>query len=255
MNNIVKIAILIFILILVSFFNKSEGFVDAYNNNIKDMTEEDYTAYVINLDTRQDRMEKIMNHFNGKLNLKRFNAIKDKEGWKGCGMSHVAIVQKAKDEGLPTVLVIEDDCEPTEHFDKWPEIKKWLDTHKDQWDLFVGGNSYYAWNNNQSKTVKPICKLNTISLYKTKSQAAHFCYWNSSAYDAFLEYPVIEAVDLWPNRQNLKIVTSTPFIAVQAKNFSNINNKEEDYSGYFDTSEKKIATINNVTECFKNLLQ
>lgn len=82
--------------------------------------------YVINLDSRPDRWEKIQEEFNrvGITNYERFSAIRPvalrpdflkgkPEGYRigcyGCLLSHMCVIQKAKEEGLKEVLIIEDD--------------------------------------------------------------------------------------------------------------------------------------------------
>jgi len=235
----ILLIILIIIYLLLNFKSK-ENFINISND-----------AYVINLDNRTDRLQKIINYFSNYLTLYRISAIKHDDGAKGCALSHISIIKMAKEKNLPTVLILEDDCMPTESFNLWPQVKQWLDNNRDKWDLYVGGNSYYAWNNNN--TIEPLCKLDSIKLYRTKAQAFHFCYWNSSAYDLYLELENEidngSIADLWANNQNLKIVSSVPFIAVQSKDYSNIENKDIDYSNYFTSSEEKINSITNTTNC------
>jgi len=236
---IIFIIILIIIYLLLNFKIK-ENFINISND-----------VYVINLDNRPDRLQNIVNYFSDYLTLYRISAIKHDDGAKGCALSHISIIKMAKEKNLPTVLILEDDCMPTESFYLWPQIKQWLDNNKDKWDLYVGGNSYYAWNDNN--TIKPLCKLDSIKLYRTKAQSSHFYYWNSTAYDSYLE---LEneldnggIADLWANNQNFKIISSVPFIAVQSKDYSNIENRNIDYSNYFNSSEKKIDSILNNTSC------
>ena len=247
MNKKYKYFIYIFILILITIYllfkfniKVKENFININND-----------AYIINLDERKDRLQNIDNYFSSYLTLHRVSAIKHNDGLKGCALSHISIIKMAKEKNLSTVLVLEDDCVPTKSFNLWPRIKQWLDNNRDKWDLYVGGNSYYAWNS--SNTIEPLCKLDSIKLYRTKAQASHFYYWNSSAYDSYLE---LEneldnggIVDLWANNKNLRIISSTPFIAVQSKDYSNIVNRNIDYSNYFSSSEKKIDSIPNNTTC------
>ena len=245
MNKKYKYIIYILILILITIYllfklNIKETFINMNND-----------AYIINLDERNDRLQKIHTKFSSYLTLHRVSAIKHNDGAKGCALSHISIIKMAKEKNLPTVLVLEDDCVPTESFNLWPQTKQWLDNNRDKWDLYVGGNSYYAWNN--TNTIEPLCKLDSIKFYRTKAQAFHFCYWNSSAYDSYLELENEldngSIADLWANNKNLRIISSTPFIAVQSKDYSNIENRDIDYSIYFSSSEKKIDSVTNNITC------
>ena len=240
--NIILILLVIFIL---------------YYNILPSIREENI-GYVINLDKRPDRWIQINKLFsNIPFVLERFSAINHTEGMKGCGLSHSALIQMAKNNNLPSSLIMEDDCEPSENFIiQWPLIKKWLDSHKNEWDIFIGGNSYYfKADTNSLSTVKPICTFNgEIKLYYTKIMALHFYYLNNSGYDIMLKWKekMKEPIDMWPNETNMKIVSCTPFIAKQYSDYSNIGNHDTAYyKGVFEDSESKIASINNIKSCYK----
>ena len=67
-------------------------------------------AFFINLDSRPDRKQ----HVEGQLSAlgipaERFKAIKLKNGAIGCSMSHIKVLEMAKANDLPHVLIVEDD--------------------------------------------------------------------------------------------------------------------------------------------------
>lgn len=64
----------------------------------------------INLDRRTDRRAEMEEEL-AKIELsgERFPAIERKPGALGCGLSHLAILRRAKEEGWPNVLILEDD--------------------------------------------------------------------------------------------------------------------------------------------------
>ena len=239
-------------------------FNDYTNRRIKIDTFEDVEkdkAYVINLDSRPDRWTKMLEKFkDAPFQLERFSAIKDSVGWKGCGNSHMALIQMAKDNNLPSILIMEDDCNPSKEFNEyWPKIKKWLDSNKNKWDIFIGGNTYYgsvftSSKDKQLNTIEPVCTIKPdIKLYSTKLLCLHFYYLNSSAYDRFLEWKndidKNGAVDVWPNTIKMKIISCIPFIASQNEDYSNINNTTANYKSMFKTSENLIASIQNNLVC------
>ena len=218
-------------------------------------------AYVINLDNRNDRWESTQKYFKDSfIDLERISAIRNENGHLGCGMSIQKVIKMAKDNNMKSILIMEDDCKPSDDFNKsWPLIKNWLDTNKDKWDIFIGGNTYYGsvFTSNTHKqldTVKPICIINSsIKLYYTKLLCLHFYYLNRSGYDNFLEWKkdidTNGAVDVWPNTIKMKIVSCIPFIATQESNYSNIGNNVADYDSSFKTSEHVIASIQNNSIC------
>jgi GR25 family glycosyltransferase involved in LPS biosynthesis len=243
------ILLLLLIVIIIISIKKNEPYTDV----VKDK------AYVINLDDRPDRFDIISKSFEkAPFDIERFSAIKDSVGWKGCGKSHCAIIQMAKDNHMPTVLIMEDDCKPSKNFNEsWPLIKNWLDNNKNDWDIYIGGTTYYYIMDKSPDTIKPICKINdSIKLYNTKLLCLHFYYLNSSVYDRFLEWKKdvdkSGPIDLWPDSIHMRIVTSTPFIASQNDSYSNIANSQADYSNAFKDSNKIIASIQNNSACDLN---
>jgi GR25 family glycosyltransferase involved in LPS biosynthesis len=245
--------IFLFIIVFNNYTNRTN--IDTFEDVKKEI------AYVINLDSRTDRWTKIQDKFkDSEFQLERFSAIKDSVGWKGCGYSHMALIEKAKNDNMPSILIMEDDCVPSKEFNEyWPKIKKWLDTNKDSWDIFIGGNTYYGSvfvspQDKQLNTIKPICFIEpNIKLYVTKMLTTTYYYLNSSAYDKFLEWKndidKNGAVDVWPNTIKMKIISCIPFIATQESDYSDIDNTERTYNHIFKNSEEVISSIQNNSVC------
>ena len=64
----------------------------------------------INLDERVDRKQQIQQELATMFPVvERFAAIKRIPGSIGCTMSHIAVLERAKAEGWPSVLIVEDD--------------------------------------------------------------------------------------------------------------------------------------------------
>jgi hypothetical protein len=185
--------------------------------------------YVINLAERQDRWTRIQELFKD-FNLIRIDAVKHARGRIGCFLSHKKAIQLAKERGMKSICVIEDDCEPIQGIDlkqTLSVIKKYLDTHND-WNLFIGGGAYV--------TVKDIIRgplpLELESerdslpkLYVTQAiSCLHFVIYHESSYDFFLQHPLNTAIDkAWCHK--LQAIIPLPFIATQSDGFSNIDNK------------------------------
>jgi hypothetical protein len=73
----------------------------------------EYHAVYINLDRRTDRresIESVLDSLQIPIDRRtRFPAIYHSLGWVGCTQSHCAVIEMAKREGWPAVLVFEDD--------------------------------------------------------------------------------------------------------------------------------------------------
>ena len=64
--------------------------------------------FVINLDKRKDRLEEVSEMLKD-YQWERIEAIETAKGYYGCVLSHIKSLKKAKEEGLPEVLIMEDD--------------------------------------------------------------------------------------------------------------------------------------------------
>jgi GR25 family glycosyltransferase involved in LPS biosynthesis len=220
------------------------------------------TTYVINLDKRTDRWNRIQDTFkNLPFNLERISAIENSDdGLLGCTQSFVKAVEQAKQNNLPYILIMEDDCKPTDKLENlWPIIKEWLEKNMDKWEIFLGGNSLYGFNNDIS-TVKALCKINeNLKLYYTSISTAHFICINSSVYDKYIEVKDFltkekfnkeeHGSDRWAKTKEMKIVTPIPFIAIQEQSYSNIIKGDVNYNTLFIESEKNINSLENNIDC------
>jgi len=98
--------------------------------------------YYINLDYRTDRRERAIQEFQkiGIQNPNRFSAIKnDIHGGIGCGLSHVAVLEKAKQNGWDYVIIMEDDIkfyDPEETMQKINNIFQ----SDIEWDVMIIGS-------------------------------------------------------------------------------------------------------------------
>lgn len=97
--------------------------------------------YVLNLDKRPDRWSNIRKQLDkaGISKAERFPAIHRNPGWIGCYESHLAILQKAFNQHVRNVLILEDDAEL---YPDWLSIwQSGKDQIKPDWDmLYLGYN-------------------------------------------------------------------------------------------------------------------
>jgi len=213
-------------------------------------------AFVLNLDKRADRWKTIQQNFKD-ITLERVSAINDTVAWKGCGLSHVKAIKAAKENGLPFVLIMEDDCVPTQFFkDNIGIFQRWLQQNMDKWDIATTGNSYYGFHANEENSITPICTLSNLKLYATKILSLQCYFINSSAYDSFISWEnnIVSSdawnpIDFWPNMKNMKTISCTPFLTRQLNDFNNIENTVRNYDTQYNASEKLITTIPNRTPC------
>ena len=212
-------------------------------------------AFVINLQYRTDRWEKITHTFSSILKLHRVEAIKNEPGWLGCLQSHQLCLKKAKELQLSTCLVIEDDCQLTttpENFIKeWKIIKDWLDNNLDRWNIFYGGCA----NVKSTDVYGIIQKLPNVELIQLEyATSTHFTYYNKCMYDKIINYtPVNNTFTSNTSNNNYfpidviisqkargRIITKIPFLAIQREDFSDLEKRVIDYTNLYEESEKII---------------
>ena len=265
--RLIILLLLILIVLVIAYYLKQAN-IKKEADIKKNMQNGNNDAYLINLDSRKDRLNTVTNHFKNHLNIIKTSAVHMTEdikkekypnvnlsiGQLGCGLSHLNIVKTAVEKNLKTVLILEDDCKPTKFFSNWFLIKNWLDSNLDKWDIFVGGNCKYFWDKDDKKeTIGPICSLNAeTKLYYTKIMCFQFIYLNSRAYKKFLKWEDImdNAIDNWPDKMNMIGVSCTPFIAIQEVSYSDISKSNSDSVHTFTDSEKEIASVQNNLVCF-----
>jgi glycosyl transferase family 25 len=99
-------------------------------------------AFFINLDSRPDRKQ----HVEGQMSLlgiraERFKAIKLTNGAIGCSMSHIKLLEMAKANNWPHILIVEDDILFTKPSIFIEQLNRFLSGHKDfDVALFAGNN-------------------------------------------------------------------------------------------------------------------
>ena len=200
---------------------------------------------VINLEERKDRWEYMKNLFND-YDLERFDAIKHKEGWKGCTLSHVSIIENAKKNDDDYVIVMEDDVAL---FDKnkfdylLPEILSYLESNLDKWDIFQFGTTYSEVGTNDN--VHWIDKELNIIEYQF-GLTTSFIIYNKTVYDKMLSIKDnlnIErenVIDVSMNKFNFRLWTTIPFLAYQRDDYSSLQNRNMKYKVFFKKNQEYL---------------
>ena len=189
------------------------------------------------MDERKEKWEATQAAFKGTgIEPRRFSGIRHAEGWKGCGMSHVAIVREAMRLGLPWVLVIEDDCQPAADFTtKWPTVQNALWDERGSWDIFLGGPTYAQ---------GPVEMHGEHLIGIGGGFATHFYVLQAIAYERAIAWNPDRhgPIDVYYSNQ-FRIVTTLPLLAFQRPSESDIKMEMKDYTYLFEDSEKEIEKL------------
>ena len=194
--------------------------------------------YVINLDRRRDRYESFQAEMAkyGIENVERFSAIDGTTimannvpllaGELGVLESHLKIVKKCKEEGLNNVLIMEDDVLFSNEILKLDEYMALVP--KDWEFLYFGGNHVYG---------QPPTLINDKIIKLNYTVALHCVAINGSIFE------VIEAILSKRKKQvdayyaelhnTFNAYGFYPNMAKQTVGFSDIQNRNVDYSNFF----------------------
>jgi len=217
-------------------------------------------AYVLNLDNRPERWTQIQKQFKGSsISLERFPAIEHENGGLGNALSVLKLLKMAKKDHNH-VLLFEDDCLPAKGWESnWKAVKRWLHSHTDLWDIYVGG----AWGgNNLFQDMMDFIGVgpqevgragkNIFFKYPVVTLGEHWMYYNKNSLRMIIDYyeRLIRFRELgfnvpWMNldchHMMFKTLTSYPFIAYQSSSFSDsadtFINREKLIKGY----EKRVG--------------
>ena len=143
---------------------------------------------VINLKERTDRMGMILKYNFTKFEIKRRDAFKARVGvgWEGCARSHVDLVIEAKKQGLPYVIIAEDDFINTIHLREWEDrlisILSWLNNNKD-WEIFNGLPTGMLVDSPAKILNRGLGLINMSGGFNT-----HFIIYNETSYDKVIKW-------------------------------------------------------------------
>lgn len=217
--------------------------------------------FLINLDTRKDRLERRYAFFKSqgvddlveRYGAKRPNEEEYKNyildgkidphlgipisiGQYGCISSHINIIKMAKKNNWESVLVLEDDVEflNTTFIDDAVEQLKFKD-----WNLFYLG----------SNTHEPLQKESNNLLRIKKGYATHAIAYHKRFYDQIInafDRKEINVIDVWLSdngQDKLDCYCSYPITAIQENDFSDIADTEIDYTWMITKFEENTKHI------------
>lgn len=194
-------------------------------------------VYCIHLPHRLDRMQHIesLRVQYPSLQIHVVDAIRDENGVRGCALSHKKIISDAKARRLPSVIVIEDDCEfllPD------PQLARSLRTavsYLSAVDIVNGcGNLPVL-------TASIVGSLKDVRFLKSSDvRTTHCMVYGASSYDKVLAFSEETAIDIQTNSTNM--VFTYPYLATQLPSYSDIENKDTAY-GNIDVSRTFVKKI------------
>lgn len=193
-------------------------------------------AFYINLDSRPDRKQHVERQLGiiG-INAQRFKAIKLQNGALGCSMSHLKLIETAKANNWPHILVVEDDILFTNPSLFVQQCNKFLSTHKEFDVALISGNN-----------VPPYREIDDTCVQVTKCQTTTGYLVQNHYFDTLIQnYKMgiqnlmrepenhrIYAIDkFWFNLQAIhKWYLIIPLTVTQREDYSDIEKRPTNYA-------------------------
>jgi len=162
---------------------------------------------------------------------KRFNAFKTKDGAIGCFMSHLSIIQDAKNNSYPYILVCEDDVVFKDHYKMLEKIDNMKD---DDWDvLLLGGNMFapYSIHSEDAYRIHK-CFCGTAYIVRQHYYDTLINTWQPDLAELVKTGSRDYALDVswFPLQQRDKWLLIRPLQVYQRPDYSNIEKRDVDYT-------------------------
>ena len=240
-NKIYCIICLISVIILIWSLSGNK-FVENFDINVNDF--EYSNLYYINLEKRKDRKKHIEEQLKKidypKNKINRIDAINNKDGLTGCGLSHIKALKEGLNQNDEYIIILEDDFEWIHNKEKTLDILKNAVNNKD-WNVILlscNGNS-----KKYNKYLNKVIDCQTASGYIIKKSYIPILLklwkeninirlkYNINKNNSYKQYNSHNtALDIcWKKLQNNNWFLTNPILGKQMKSYSDIEKKVVDY--------------------------
>jgi GR25 family glycosyltransferase involved in LPS biosynthesis len=194
-------------------------------------------TYCVNLDRRIDRWSDSINEFKrfNLIEVERVSAIDGKtiqqenthinKSEISLILTNIKIIEKAKKDGLKSILILEDDVEFTDEINNISEYFKFL---PNDWDMI-----YFGGNHNTHMNIEPPIIINEKISKLHHTFSTHCVGIKNTAYNIILDnlkHPTKQLDAIYSDLQKtLNVYSFYPMIASQRIGFSDIQEMDVDY--------------------------
>jgi len=202
--------------------------------------------FVIHLPHRKDRLAHLqkLHKLYPSFTFHIVKGIQRPNGIDGCRLSHQSIVARAKKEGLPYIIVLEDDCDflvkNAVLRDRVHQIVQYLQNNPDI-QCVNGCGNIAVLIDGETPPVTVVQSFRGFKLLNVPNVSTSHCVvYSASVYDAILEWKEGTVVDVALN--DLNLVVAHPFLATQIPSYSDIEKKDV----YYDNVGRSQAYLRDV---------
>ena len=223
-----------------------EAIIDSPESRIRTIREGKYDLYIINIESREDRLKETLEVLERYpiFGIKIFNAIKCSKGVIGCGASHLALMNYAKQKGMKYIIVMEDDNTFNVNCDELDRILEDLITNIDKWNIYNGSPTLHA-------DTFEVYHLFGDFVESTWGSATNFMIYNETCFDRTLtKYNFSQPIDIFLPWNFRQAVYLEKLVAYQRTSFSDISGEETGelyYQLFFSEHERLVRRYNQLT--------
>ena len=169
----------------------------------------------------------------------RFIGLRHSQGWVGCAMSYKLMIMLARQQGLSSVTICEDDVEFLQDFEsRWPVIQKYLFATPNDWDVFSG---LMADVHADTKIVSAYERDNMQFAVTDRLISMVFNVYNATTFDTIASWDECNrdvntnTIDRYLERaRSIRVLTTLPFL---------VGHKEELYSTLWGFQNTQYAGL------------
>jgi glycosyl transferase family 25 len=203
-------------------------------------------AYYINLEHRSDRKEHVEKQlYNIGINANRFEAIKMENGAIGCSMSHLKLLQEAVKNNLDHILIVEDDITFLDPELFKTQFNKFLELHKNNWDvILLGGNNMPPYKNIDDTCIQ-VTRCQTTTGYLVNGHYIKILMKNvkmglTNLLNRPTEHSMFAIDKFWfVLQESSKWYLITPPTVVQREDYSDIEKRVINYQEHMQDLDKE----------------
>ena len=212
-------------------------------------------VFYINLNERKDRKELVERELN-KMNWKyeRFDAKRLKDGRAGCSLSHINLIENAKNKKLEYIVIVEDDIQFTNPKFLNEKIKEFINMNMEYDVLLLAGNLRQPLIKEKNNIFRIYNSWTTTGYMVKKAYYDTLLKNYKEGFKKLLQFPqtkgIYEIDSYWKSLQMKdKWYMICPRTVTQRPDFSNIENRFTDYNHLMLDLEKD----NNNTSANSNI--
>ena len=187
----------------------------------------------------------------GRPEFNRFEGLRHRIGWRGCGASFKSFMSYAKLKGVERITICEDDVYfPPNYVERINVINEYLDVNREKWDLFSG---FMADITDEYMIEKVETFKSETFIWLNKSVSMVYNIYNKRAINLISDWDTTNqdvetnTIDRYIERSQIRVVMAYPFLVGHDEQLSSTLWGFEN-SNYNHLIENSLVTIERLIQ-------